>query len=59
MWSRDRFKTEVLTHMEDAFKRNDCVLRTKANAVRTLPYLAGAQVLSQAVSIVLLAACGG
>ena len=54
-----QFKTELLVHMEDAFKRNDCVLRTKANAVRTLPYLAGAQVLSQAVSIVLLGACGG
>ena len=54
-----RFKIEILTHMEEACERNQSVLESKASAVRKLPGLLGLQVVSQAVSIVLLAACGG
>ena len=54
-----RFKIEILTHMEEACERNQSVLESKASAVRKLPGLLGMQVVSQAVSIVLLAACGG
>lgn len=41
-----QFKTELLVHMEEAYKRNETSLATKDAAVRVLPYLAGPQALS-------------
>ena len=48
-----RFKTELLVHMEEAYKRNENSLATKDAAVRVLPYLAGPQALSIVLSALL------
>lgn len=48
-----QFKTELLVHMEEAYKRNEQNLAAKDNAVRVLPYLAGPQALSIVLSALL------
>ena len=55
----DGFKIQLLTHMEGAYEWNESVLKRKASDVRKLPWLVGLQVVMQAVSMVLLAVCGG
>ena len=48
-----QFKTELLVHMEEAYKRNETSLAAKDTAVRVLPYLAGPQALSIVLSTLL------
>ena len=48
-----QFKTELLVHMEEAYKRNETSLAAKDNAVTVLPYLAGPQALSIVLSALL------
>ena len=48
-----QFKTELLVHMEEAYKRNEMRLVAKVSAVKKLTYLAAPQALSIVLSALL------